>query len=508
MSDATEPRSRPFRTAPWATTLASVVLLLLLYFGTTASTIAIWSRSETFAHGYLIFPISAYLLWRQRRALAQLPPAVDWRGLMLLAGLGLVWLAADLARVLVVQQLALVAMIAALVITLLGRRIAWAMAFPLAFLFLAVPMGEALMQPLMRFTADFAVRALQLTGIPVLREGTFFSIPSGEWSVVEACSGLRYLMASFTVGALYAYLTYRHLGRRLLFMLAAVVVPIIANGLRAYMIVMIAHLSGMKLALGVDHYIYGWVFFGLVMFLMFWVGAFWREEEAEGKPAAAMELPSRPSSRHSQAALLALVVAALWPAYAAYVEAGAPKGNAIQLAAPEPAHGWQPAAAFTTWQPDYKGTDARLVRTYRKGEATVSVMLAYYRYQRQGAELINSQNVMIQQEHPIWSNVGESVRQVELANNKAEVVETRLRSASLRLLIWQWNWLNGSTTVNPYWAKLYEARSRLLGRWDDAAAIIVYTPQLDRPEAAAVLQGFLRDMLPSLLATLEKAAEG
>ena len=103
-------------------------------------------------------------------------------------------------------------------------------AFPLAYLLLAVPFGEALIPPLIDFTADFTVTALQLTGIPVYREGSFFTIPSGNWSVVEACSGLRYLIASFTLGTLYAYLTYRSLKRRLIFIALSVIVPIIANG--------------------------------------------------------------------------------------------------------------------------------------------------------------------------------------------------------------------------------------------------------------------------------------
>src|SRR5256885_17154333 len=44
------------------------------------------------------------------------------------------------------------------------------------------------------------------------------------------------------------------------------------------MIVMIGHLSGNRLAVGIDHIIYGWIFFGVVMLLLFWVGSFWREE--------------------------------------------------------------------------------------------------------------------------------------------------------------------------------------------------------------------------------------
>ena len=491
--------------------ITAVVALLLAYYATSASTVAIWSRSETFAHGYLIFPISAYLIWSRRKHIAQLAPAPDWRGLVLLAVLGLGWLAADLARVLVVQQLALVAMIPALVFTLLGWRVTWVMAFPLAFLLFAVPVGEFLIPPMMDFTADFTVVALQLTGIPVYREGTFFTIPSGNWSVVEGCSGLRYLIASFTLGTLYAYLTYRSMRRRLLFAAASIVVPIIANGLRAYMIVMIAHLSDMKLALGVDHYIYGWVFFGIVMLLLFWVGSFWREDEEKVEaPAPATAAVAASATRRGvlPAVLAALVVAGLWPAYANYVESRAPKNLNIQLAAPQPAGGWRAAEAFTEWLPAYKGTDARLTHAYRKGDRVVAVTFAYYRYQRQDAELVNSMNEMIPQKHPVWSNVGEAVRRIELAGKPADVIQTKLRSPGQRLLIWNWNWLNGPTTVNPYWAKLYEARARLFGRWDDAAAIIIYTPYEERPEAAAeVLQEFVRDMLPAVTATLERAAD-
>ena len=512
MTTAAVSRSTSNWVSAAAIAITSVVLLLLAYFGTTASTVAIWERSETFTHGYFIFPISAYLIWRNRHHIAQVTPTPDMRGMVLLALLGLGWLAAEQARVLVVQQLALVAMIPALVITVLGWRVAWAMAFPLGFLLLAVPMGEVLIQPLQYFTADFAVTALELTGIPVIREGTFFSIPSGDWSVVETCSGIRYLIASFTVGSLYAYLTYRSLHRRLLFMLASLVVPVIANGMRAYMIVMIAHLSDMKLALGVDHYIYGWVFFGIVMLLMFWVGSFWREDEnttdTTTGPVMATGSPGNAMRSMLPTALIALIVAAAWPGYAAYVEGRAPHGFTIQLPMPQPASGWEAAQPFTDWQPDYKGTDARIAQTYRKGDKTVTVFLAYYRYQRQGSELINSQNVMIPQQDPVWSNVGESVRSAELDGRQADVIQTKLRSPDLRLLIWHWNWLNGPTTVNPYWAKLHEGWSRLRGRWEDAAAIIVYTPQVGSPEEAAdVLQEFLRDMQPALAATLEKAAE-
>ena len=258
----------------------SAIFWLLAWYGDTAqSMVAIWQRSETFAHGFLIVPISAWMIWRRRHDLAALDLRPNFLVLPLLALVGFGWLLGELAGAGVVQQYALVLMIPLLVWTILGNAVVRALAFPLFFLLFAVPFGEFLLPPLMEYTADFTVFALRLTGIPVYREGLFFTLPSGSWSVVEACSGLRYLIASLTLGCLYAYLTYRSFGAaRDLHCRFSVIVPIVANWLRAYMIVMIGHLSGMKYAVGIDHLIYGWLFFGVVMLILFWVGSFWRED--------------------------------------------------------------------------------------------------------------------------------------------------------------------------------------------------------------------------------------
>ena len=167
---------------------------------------------------------------------------------------------------------------------------------PLLFSFVCVPIGEFMVPSMMNWTADFAAAAVRLSGIPLYREGLQFVIPSGNWSVVEACSGVRYLIASFMVGTLFAYLNYERPAKRAVFMVASLLVPILANWVRAYMIVMIGHTSDMALATGVDHLIYGWLFFGLVMFIMFWIGSYWREDEAPAAPAsAAPPAPAAPA---------------------------------------------------------------------------------------------------------------------------------------------------------------------------------------------------------------------
>ena len=419
----TVPASATF-TWPRAATLAGFVLLAIfaLYWPTFHSMVEIWERSETFTHGFVIFPISAWLIWGRRHHLARIEPAPDWRGLVLMAVAGAAWLLADAGSVNVIAQYSFIAMLIAAVLAVLGLRIVLALFFPLMFLFFAVPVGEFLIPPLMEFTADFTVAALQMTGIPVYREGTFFSIPSGDWSVVEGCSGLRYLIASVTLGCLYAYLTYRSWKRRLIFTLASLIVPVLANGGRAYMIVMIAHLSDMKLALGVDHYIYGWVWFGIVMLILFWVGSYWREDEPveANAPNQVNALQPASGSRHAvSAVLVAVMIAFVWPAYAAWLNQRAlPTMPEIELDAQQ---GWQQTDSLSDWTPHWLGADRQFRQNYAKDGQTVLLELDYYVTQRQGAELINSQNYMIRQKHPVWSNVGESVVTVEIGGLARQV---------------------------------------------------------------------------------------
>lgn len=496
---------------PALLTVAIVLSTLGLFWQTAHSMVDIWWRSETFAHGFLIVPISLWLIWNKRKTLAALQPTPNPWGLLPLFGFSVLWLISNLVDILVIQQFSLVAILVVTIWTLLGNKVTGAIAFPLGFLFFAVPVGEALILPLMGFTADFTVMALQLTGIPVYREGMFFEIPSGHWSVVEGCSGLRYLIASITLGFLYAYLTYYTLWRRLLFIALAIAVPIIANGARAYMIVMIAHLSDMKLALGVDHYIYGWVFFGIVMLLLFWVGNFWREDKDQSVVSPPRISASTGGVKSKNILLIALGCLALISTapIAAYLSSGVPETATLTLKTPEPVAPWELSLKPAwDWKPRYLGMSAELHQAYVRGTQPASIYLAYYRNQRQDAELVNSQNVMIPQKDPHWSNVGEQKIVISLAGQPVEIRQTQLRSVNENLLIWDWYWLDGTYTSNPYVAKLVEAKGKLLGRQRHAAGIIMATRYDEKIQpAATVLQEMAVAMLPAIEASLQQVAK-
>jgi exosortase A len=491
-----------------AIVVAALLALLVLYRGTVASMVSVWNSSETFAHGYAILPISLWLIWRRREVFKRIPAAPYWPALGLLALCGAGWLLARAGEVQVVMQYAFVAMIPALALALLGRRLAGALAFPLLFLLFAVPFGEVFVPPLINFTADFTVAAVRATGIPVLRNGTMFELPTGNWSVVEACSGVRYLISSITLGCLYAYLSYRSTARRALFIALSVVAPILANGLRAYMIVMIGHTSDMALATGVDHLIYGWLFFGLVMFIMFWIGSYWREEQAVPPAAGAAQAPAAlPARPLTAVAIAALLVCGLWPALGALSDKAAHNPAPVRLDATRLAG--TPAGA-PAWSPAFLAPDATLAGRYTAAGAPVHLNVLYYRNQGPDKRLISSVN-RVDNRAAKFQQVDSKGRLEEIRGEKLALRETRVKGPDGNYLVWHWTWIDGQFIANDYLGKLRQAQAKLMLRGDDGAAIMVATPVGDAADTAdtarAALRAFLDANLAPLQATLEAARE-
>lgn len=504
----------------WRTALplfvALVLALLWLYRDTALAMVGIWQRSDTFAHAFLVPPITLWLIWRRRAVLAAIEPRPSWWFLLPLALAAAAWLLGEMVAVNALTQAALVAMLVACVPLVLGVRFASAIAFPLAFLFFCVPVGEFLMPSLMESTADFTVAALRLSGIPVYREGMQFVIPTGNWSVVEACSGLRYLIASVMVGTLFAYLNYRSLRRRLLFIAFATLLPIVANWLRAYMIVMLGHYSGNKLAVGADHLIYGWVFFGIVMLAMFMVGARWAD--AGGEDAAAAVASSAPASagavaRVWPAALLALAVLLAPGLLLQRLDAQAAAAAPVQLRLGSLGAWSAEPASSTDWQPDFLKPKAELHKLYRAGEQQVGLHIAYYRHQGYESKLISSSNALVHSEDKQWARVGGNTASAALGDRQFLLRSAELQAtgspvlSAARLQVWQLYWIGGQLTTSPVRAKLYAAWHQLSGRGDDSASVIVYARKStdNGKDTDELLARFLRENWATIDAALQQA---
>ena len=484
--------------------IVALCAVIGLFHETFWSMISIWWRSQTFAHGFIIVPICAWLVWRQRERLARLPQRPCIPAMLLLAALGAVWLIASVANVQVLVQYAVTAMIPATVVAILGWQAARTIAFPLAYLLLAVPFGEIFVPPLIDFTANFTVGALQMTGVPVFRENNFFSIPSGNWSVVDACSGLRYVIASFALGTLYAYLNYHSMRRRLLFIGVALVLPVFANGVRAYTIVMIGHWSGMRLAVGVDHLIYGWVFFGFVSMLLFWAGSFWREELVPLPPDTVLPAPFQGRARRNlaAAAVACMAICAGWFLYGAVLEgtlANAPVDSPARLVFATPPQ-WQAGAwPVGGWQATHAGNPARFARSFSNAQGAVTLQVASYASQMKNAELLTFMEASTETASGKFREIDRGSKRISIGARQLTVRQVILQGPATRLLVWRWYRQGTIDTISGPLVKLLLARSKLLRMREDGAEIIVTTPFDEQTAPAeAHLEEFLASMLPAI----------
>ena len=505
MSDSLSPSLQEV-TYRWRVTLIATAVvslaLLLLFHATLEGMVQIWYRYETYTHGFVILPITLWLIWQKRAHLAAYTPQPTSALFLLVVGCLATWAIARLVGVQVVEQFAMVSILIASVATLIGWQVAKFLAFPLLFLLFAVPMGEDLVPPMMEYTATFTVWALKLTGIPVYRDGLWFSLPSGNWSVVEACSGVRYLIASITLGVMYAYITYHTLWKRLLFIALSAIVPVIANGVRAYMIVMIGHLSKMEYAVGVDHLIYGWIFFGVVMFVLFWIGSYWQEEDEPPQFVAPPRLMTGSVVSTRVVALAASIfLAATLTVWVESWAADRVTTTVAELQAPEQVAGWTKVSEPTLWTAETLPTEHTIAARYRSGSDEVQLFVAFFPQQRQGVEAISNENELAEDlfRYARMGTVVATMGSEQVPVNQARAM-VQAKGVLHEHLVWQWYRVAGHSLINRYAGKAREAIARLYPGRADGAWIAVTTPYDEEHRQASKqrLENFVKEVAPLL----------
>jgi exosortase len=248
--------------------------LLWLYSDVLARLAGDWWTDENYSHGLLLPFISGYVIWSHRHRFCATPrqprPWVGG-GLMLVAVMMLV--AGTVGAEFYISRLSLIVALASLVLYFFGWGWLRLLAFPIGLFLLAIPIPTIIFNqiafPLQLLASDYATRVITLLGIPALREGNVIELARMKLQVVEACSGIRSLMALATLGVTYAYFGEPRWWRRIVLVAAVIPIAIIANAARVAGTGVLAHYRGVEAAEGFMHGFSGWLIFlaALVMLL-------------------------------------------------------------------------------------------------------------------------------------------------------------------------------------------------------------------------------------------------
>lgn len=479
--------------------LATLAAIAWSHRDAWASLARTWYEIETYSHGPLVLLASAYLVFALRRPLIHRSPGPSWTGFVAVLGVVVIGAIGNLAGVLALQHFAALASLPAVAFAYYGAEVMRIVVFPALYLFLAVPFGEVLLPGLIAGTAAVSVSVLQAFGIPVYVEGPFINIPSGTFHVVKACSGIRYLLASVSLGAVFAYVAFRSTRRRLLFMAICILVPIVANWIRATGIILIAHWSDMRLAAGVDHLIYGWLFFGVVMLIVFLIGSRFAENLAVpgSRSVGAAPLHEEGASGAGWIVSAAFMSMAVLTTVAVSAQSTRVMDQDAPLAASQApempdVESWRRTdPGVGEWSPSFPGADSIRIASYRSGAGTVDVLIARYADIHGESDVVSSNNQLF--DSSAWW-LTEPVRTVSILDGKRRAQEYRIGNGVTSRLVWAWYVVGDAEVHSALGAKFLRLKAALIPQSNGMARIALSAPAEPGFEAAQqALAAFLAD---------------
>lgn len=215
------------------------MVLVWSYWRPLGELVRIWLSEPDYNHGFAVPLFAGYLLYFRR---GMMPHAWNCSRVWLAAGIGLILLAGGMRvaalyfRYGLLESLSLIPCLTGIVL-LIGGWPMFRWAWPsLSFLIFMIPlpgfMTGVLSHPLQRIGTLASTFVLQTLGIPAVAVGNVIRLTDGEIGVVEACSGMRMLIVFFTLTVGVAFLIERPLWEKLVIVLSAAVIGIIANVVR------------------------------------------------------------------------------------------------------------------------------------------------------------------------------------------------------------------------------------------------------------------------------------
>lgn len=479
------------------------VVILWFYCPTLSLLTKQLTESEDYSFGLLIPFVVGYIVYLKWPQIRRLPWQPSWIGLALIALGFCIFTLGDLLAFFYLPAVSFIIILAGVLYLLGGWPIVRLLSFPLLLLLMIIPLPSVILQQLtfklQLLSSQLAAGILQAVGIPVVRHGNVIDLGVRQLQVVEACSGLRYILSLLALSVIYCYFYQRRLWKATLLILAIFPSAIVANTIRVACM-------GLWPALqeGFLHTFSGWLIFifcfgilGLLNWGFNYLQAPVKAPDAGGTPPP-REVPAGGGPSYSPYLIAALVLVASVGSFSHTLQA-----PPIPLAQsfdkfPLQIGQWQgrrsyldPAMAAQVGASNY--FDANYVNNTN---VPVNLWIAYFESQsKKISGRIHSPLICL-------SGGGWKIKESSLVNLTPELQVQYLlieHTAGTRDVVYYWYIQGGRWTASEYSVRLLMSYDGLMRRRNDGALIRLITP-VDKDVASARerLSIFARLLIPKV----------
>ncbi len=381
---------------------ALTIAVALVYWPSATALDHLWrdTHEETYTHGYLILLLSLWLAFREREQLATAPVAPVPRALLGLVGLSALWLFAYRATIQELHLLVLPLILWTAILAALGWRVARLLAFPIGYLYFAMPIWSDINGLVQSLSAKMTALLIFLTGLPAFMQGNYVQLPGGEIEIAASCSGLHALIVGLALATLYGKIAEVPLRRRWLWIAVMGALSLIVNWVRIFIVITAAVFTEMQSSLVRHHYWLGWwLFAGAFALFLWWTG---RNHPNSANDLSVAEPPAPPLV--GSAGIGAFTVVSGFVALAALPLASygldwirADASTSISIAWPSVPSGWRAdPVEGNEWTPHFVNASVEGRRRFvdANGHA-VEVFTVAYLVQTQDGKLLSFWNSLL-----------------------------------------------------------------------------------------------------------------
>lgn len=468
-----------------------------------------WSKDDN-SYCFLVVPVFLYLLWEVKDDFRFGEFCWSLTGIVTAVISVLIIVVGELGSIETLLFLGLWGCAVSIIISMYGLRRSLHLAFPILILLFIVPMPPFINRLLtfeMKMAAStLSVEMMRAVGMTVLQDGNIIDLGISKMQVVDACSGLRYIVSMLLMSLLIGHFFLTGLWRKVLLVLVVYPLSIFINGLRIFIAGLFVVNGYSRFNEGVYHEVQGVVAFlaaGLVLLLLAGV---LKKIGPRGRKRKIQDRGCRKARGPVAAFIMTIFLCLL------FVGSGwGLKNMSVAMTIPERTTfssfpmqigGWQGDRQFLSkeildslWADDY----VNAIFTHPEFKNVIYVLIPYYEYQGTRHTAHAPQSCLL---GGGWALTSNTTRKIAVEpDREIEVGLLTMKKGDMHMLASYFFLQRGRVISSPWWNKFYLMWDAFTRKRTDGALVRVemtMPPGQELAEAEARLDEFMAKLWPLL----------